>query len=507
MIGIYTRLSKEDDSSSSIENQIREGKSFVKSINKPFKIYNEGEGVSGAVELEDRPELLKLYNDLKTNKLTGVWFRNENRLSRSQRTYILFIDLCLKNDIDVYFNNKKIDLTNPSNSLTGSILAAINSYTLKLQSKQTKTAIKNNIEAGRVHGLIPYGFKADKNRKMVIDKEEAEVVKWLYNKHIEGFGCRSLAKKLNEKGVKNRGKYFDLTGIHYLLNNELYKGQRYFSGSYYPVNQIVTDEVWEASQLAFRKNIKNSGKKSKNNYLLIGLITCVHCQSGFSCKIGKGNEASYYFCKGRRYRRNCNVKSLNMNNLDNLIWDYYFVEKNLLKKLKLKVDKVSNSSYIKALLNDLKKLNNENDILVQNKKRAVNLAVSGVIDEKDIKVELIKIDNRKIKIEKDIIEVNEKLDFYNNSKELLNNLENINLNNSFENKKKLITRYIDEILISSDYVKKPTNKKLIDNKIMYGHSHQVVVKFKMLLEPDYFYYNSNKFIENTPPRKTAGLYS
>ena len=63
MLAIYTRLSREDSESSSIENQLREGKSFAKDNSfNDIKIYNEGEGVSGGADIKDRP---KLFNYCK----------------------------------------------------------------------------------------------------------------------------------------------------------------------------------------------------------------------------------------------------------------------------------------------------------------------------------------------------------------------------------------------------------------------------------------------------------
>lgn len=46
MLGIYTRLSKQDEESNSINNQLREGKQFATDFHySDIKIYNEGEGV------------------------------------------------------------------------------------------------------------------------------------------------------------------------------------------------------------------------------------------------------------------------------------------------------------------------------------------------------------------------------------------------------------------------------------------------------------------------------
>ena len=49
MLGIYTRLSKIDDNSNSIENQLIQGGKFAKGNKLKHKIYNEGAGLSGGL--------------------------------------------------------------------------------------------------------------------------------------------------------------------------------------------------------------------------------------------------------------------------------------------------------------------------------------------------------------------------------------------------------------------------------------------------------------------------
>ena len=93
MLGIYTRLSKQDEDSNSIKNQLREGKKFAEDRGYDYQIYNEGEGVSGGANLEDRPQLSKLIDDIKHGVITAVWFRNQNRLERNSLTYAKFAQL------------------------------------------------------------------------------------------------------------------------------------------------------------------------------------------------------------------------------------------------------------------------------------------------------------------------------------------------------------------------------------------------------------------------------
>ena len=138
MLAIYTRLSKEDNESSSINNQIREGNEFATKHNFNSKIYNEGEGVSGGAEIKDRPQLSKLLQDIRGKDIKAVWFRNQNRLERNSSTYAIFISEAQKYNVEVYFNDKLLDFNNPSDNLLGTITSAVNQYQKDLQAIQTK---------------------------------------------------------------------------------------------------------------------------------------------------------------------------------------------------------------------------------------------------------------------------------------------------------------------------------------------------------------------------------
>ena len=121
MLAIYTRLSKEDKDSTSIHNQTREGKAFASKINIGYKLYNEGEGISGGAEIKDRPQLFTLLQDIRSNDIQSVWFRSQNRLERNSSTYAIFISEAQKYKVDVYFNDKLLDFDNPSDNLLGTM--------------------------------------------------------------------------------------------------------------------------------------------------------------------------------------------------------------------------------------------------------------------------------------------------------------------------------------------------------------------------------------------------
>ncbi|MBT7241904.1 MAG: recombinase family protein, partial [Flavobacteriaceae bacterium] len=105
MLGIYTRLSKEDEESNSISNQSREGFSFATKNNFDYKVYDEGEGISGTLDIENRPVLTNLITDVNNGTVKQIWMRNQNRLDRNSLTFFIFIDAVKKNNVDVYFGD------------------------------------------------------------------------------------------------------------------------------------------------------------------------------------------------------------------------------------------------------------------------------------------------------------------------------------------------------------------------------------------------------------------
>lgn len=82
-------------------------------------------------------------------------------------------------------------------------------------SIRTKTALGQMVQEGRFRGgSAPYGYRLEKSgvynkrkhevNKLVIDEEEADVARMMFNLCVaSGFGRWRLAMFLNDKGIKN----------------------------------------------------------------------------------------------------------------------------------------------------------------------------------------------------------------------------------------------------------------------------------------------------------------
>lgn len=72
-------------------------------------------------------------------------------------------------------------------------------------------------------GYLLYGYKLE-NKKILIDEEQAEVVRYIYKQYALGRYVKDIMKDLNDKHIYHKGKPFQRTTIYNILKNEKYTG-------------------------------------------------------------------------------------------------------------------------------------------------------------------------------------------------------------------------------------------------------------------------------------------
>ena len=467
MLAIYTRLSKEDKESTSIENQIREGKAFAKDNGfDNIELYNEGQGISGGAEIKDRPQLFKLLQDFREETIKGVWFRNQNRLERNSNTWHIFISEAKKYNIQVYFNDKQFDFDNPEENLFGTITSALNQYQKDLQSAQTKRTLKDNILEGKVWSIVAYGYKSD-NGYLAIDEKEVEVVKLIYKLSLSGKGYNYIANHLNDNKVPTRkNKLWRAKTVQGIIKNTLYKGSRVYSGVSYDAPKIIEPSYWQKVNDNLEKNKSNSGKKVDHKYLLKGLIKCGKCGKNYYGRRRVDLSDNFYGCVGKRYREiKCTNRGINIDVLEGFIWNRFFADKRILEVTKdfLKDDEIEFK--LDTLRQNKDQIASKLMKLDKERKNAVDLLIKEVINEDEFSASKQRIDKEKNDLKIKLNNLIEQINFYEQS-ELTKEKVNYDLSNlknaSFNDKKELINKYIK--LITIDY-KEPYYVVRIEFKI------------------------------------------
>jgi site-specific DNA recombinase len=93
----------------------------------------------------------------------------------------------------------------------GDMMSLINNLFTKITAKKIKSVLKRNAESNKVHAFIPYGYTKDVENKLIIDNDESEIVKKIYEWSLNGIGVNSIANKLNDLKVKTAYNKLDGT--------------------------------------------------------------------------------------------------------------------------------------------------------------------------------------------------------------------------------------------------------------------------------------------------------
>ena len=324
-----------------------------------------------------------------------------------------------------------------------------------------------------------FGYAEDIDKKLKIDKENSKIIKLIFEMSLNGKGVQAIAEHLNQKEIKTayalhtndkttfttrHGKIKEKKDVKWvgntiktIINNPIYKGQRYWSGKYYPAHAIFEEWYWEKVNENFKNNTNNRGQRIKHNYLLKNLLKCGKCGSNYYGKKrlginGKNPKENYYMCASkRRGEENCGNKSISIDALDTLIW-FHMIFGGRIKEL-IKLHFSNNDEIIKnqdEIENRIKSLEIEKESLEFQKGKIINAIAIDVITKDEATDKLDNLRKGIQNIENIMRDEIKKRDELNNGikekTEIINLFQSLK-NLDFEEKKELIKKFIKEIII------------------------------------------------------------
>ncbi len=131
-VGLYMRVSTIEQARDGygLDSQDRILRAFVKAnedigwLTSENLIYRD-EGISGTTEVQDRPELTRLRNDIIDGKVDVLLVWKIDRLFRKTAYLLDFIEFLKNHNINFVSKNENIDLSSPTGKLVLTLLGAI----------------------------------------------------------------------------------------------------------------------------------------------------------------------------------------------------------------------------------------------------------------------------------------------------------------------------------------------------------------------------------------------
>ncbi len=479
MLGIYCRISqlKEEGKDRSINDQKLSGIALANKYNFLYEVYID-EGLSGTLPIDERPALSNLIDDIYKRKITKIYIYDQSRLERSPESRFALNKVFKEENIDVYDENGLIGKGIES-EFAGDLMSVINNFYVKITAKKIKSVLRRNAEEGKAFGILPYGYKNEKSF-IVINQEEAEIVKRIFEMSLRGIGINKIAEIFNEEKIKTRYNQMEGTlttknkynkrltikrkidikwrgnTIRNIINNKVYKGVRVFSGIEYACDGLFKEQYWQTVNDNLQKNRNNSGKSVEHKYLLKGSLSCGKCGRNYYGRTSVSKKNNFYMCSSKRFKdENCGNRGINIDKLNELIWIKIITDGNLSNFVVKHFENAKSEKTVNKLVVESKILKAELTRLKNDKNIFLDYVLKGVLADEDIRRKLLEIKDKISTVELKIVNINSQLKSY---EENLNNLTNIldELNIvtevSFNDKQAIIKKYIEGITIYYDDV-------------------------------------------------------
>jgi len=315
-VAIYTRVSSQEqaEKGTSLESQSEQLESFCKGQKwEIFNLYVDA-GFSG--KDDNRPGLESLRRDAKAGYFTKVIVWRLDRLARNLRL-ILGIEAELReHNIGLFSMKEMVDTSTSFGAHLFQILGLTAEWERDSIIERTKTGrLQRQKEGHWAGGPAPFGYNYDKEtRNLVINVDEAKIIRMIYDVYTSGKSLASIADQLNKELVRPRsktGKGWYPTGLRQVLINPAYKGETIVNRHCHigdinkadlskaikiAIPPIVPEDKWNMAQSRLSNN-KHLKATEDGVFTLQGLINCGLC--GCSYRADRLHGYRYYACRGQ----------------------------------------------------------------------------------------------------------------------------------------------------------------------------------------------------------------
>lgn len=267
-----------------------------------------GEKGASAIKMDEAylKNINRVYELIEQQPIKAVYAWAIDRIGRNRTMLNDFRETLIGKHIQLIIKNPELRLLNPDGSENSGIGLAFSLFAeMAVQEMQQKKARfarakKRNSELGKANGgsrNIPFGYMKDANGYFIINEEEAEVVRLMFELHNSGkYSLNKLALELNERGYNHRGKKFTNYFLRMFIKNTVVVGYSEFKGVVRKYPQIISKEIWEKAQTVLVANQVGTYKGTKHYYLGAKLLRCGSCNYYFS------TDGNQYRCKKNHHK-------------------------------------------------------------------------------------------------------------------------------------------------------------------------------------------------------------
>ena len=363
---IYARYSSSNQTEQSIEGQLRVCHEFAERENILILDTYIDRAMTGTND--NRADFQRMIKDSSKREWNYVIVYKLDRFSRDKYGTAVHKKTLKDNGVKLLSATECIPDT-PEGIIMESLIEGMGQYYSEELSQKVRRGMNETRQKGNfTGGHLLYGYSVE-NKKVIIDEEKAEIVRYIFEQYSVGVYVEDIIADLTAKGIYNRGKPFARNTVYKMLKNEKYSGiyrirDEVFENMY---PQIVTPKTFEI----VREKVKDNqyGKRSLDVvYLLRNKMKCGYCGQSMNAECGtskNGKRKHYYKCFGRKRNSGCKKKMIQKDLLEKLVIETIItVLTNTANKetlisaiLKQQERRIAQNSILKVLLREQKQVN------------------------------------------------------------------------------------------------------------------------------------------------------
>src|SRR3979490_1575225 len=206
---VYTRKASEhglEQDFNSLDAQREAAEAYVKSqAHEGWRLvktrYDDG-GISGGTL--ERPAVQALLADIRLRKVDVVVVYTVDRLSRSLADFAKLVELFEAHGVSFVAVTQQFNTTTSMGRLTLNVLLSFAQFERELAGGGIREKFAASRRKGMwMGGTVPLGYEGTA-RKLVINAEEAERVRAIFERYL-ALGCVSkLRKDLEQRGIRSK---------------------------------------------------------------------------------------------------------------------------------------------------------------------------------------------------------------------------------------------------------------------------------------------------------------
>lgn len=227
-VAVYCRVSTDQEmQQSSLEEQMQ---AFLKKIAEHpgwslVDVYAD-EGLSGT-SVKKRKAFLRMMNDCESGKIDYILTKSISRFARNTVECLSYVRHLQGIDVQLYFEKEGIDTGTSVSEMLLTVLAAFAQEESRSISENLKWGIRKRFEQGISRWTPTYGFRQSADGSIIVEPNEAEVIKAIFSLYQHGINIPDIIAELNSRSIPSaRGGKWNKNALKYILQNEKYIGDQ-----------------------------------------------------------------------------------------------------------------------------------------------------------------------------------------------------------------------------------------------------------------------------------------